>query len=101
MIRDFQTDFPTNQEEPSGLFQHPKKIGGSNLVCIIRTKQGASNSDPYTSFERVSSRKLTRMRVMGSSRAQAEALESDSSLAARELNFLVRLAQAAASATGG
>ena len=37
------------------------------------------------------------MRVMGSSRAQAEALESDSSLAARELNFLVRLAQAAAS----
>jgi sugar diacid utilization regulator/putative methionine-R-sulfoxide reductase with GAF domain len=37
------------------------------------------------------------MRVMGSSRAQAEALESDSSLAARELSFLVRLAQAAAS----
>ena len=37
------------------------------------------------------------MRVMGSSRAQAEALESDSNLAARELNFLVRLAQAAAS----
>lgn len=37
------------------------------------------------------------MRVMDSSRAQAEALESDSSLAARELSFLVRLAQAAAS----
>ena len=37
------------------------------------------------------------MRVTGSSRAQAEALESDSSLAARELSFLVRLAQAAAS----
>ena len=45
----------------------------------------------------MSSRKLTRMRVMDSSRAQAEALESDSSLAARELSFLVRLAQAAAS----
>ncbi len=45
----------------------------------------------------MSSRKLTRMRVMGSSRAQAEALELDSSLAARELSFLVRLAQAAAS----
>jgi sugar diacid utilization regulator/putative methionine-R-sulfoxide reductase with GAF domain len=34
---------------------------------------------------------------MGSSRSQAEALETDSSLAARELSFLVRLAQAAAS----
>jgi sugar diacid utilization regulator/putative methionine-R-sulfoxide reductase with GAF domain len=45
----------------------------------------------------MSSRKLTRMRVMGTSRAQADAVESDSSLAARELSFLVRLAQAAAS----
>ena len=97
MIRDLQTDFPTNHEELSRLFQHPKKIGGSNLVWIIHTNQGACTSDPYTSFEPVSSRKLTRMRVMGSSRAQAEALESDSNLAARELNFLVRLAQAAAS----
>jgi sugar diacid utilization regulator/putative methionine-R-sulfoxide reductase with GAF domain len=45
----------------------------------------------------VSSRKLSRMRLMtGSGRAEG-GLESDSSLAARELSFLVRLAQAAAS----
>jgi sugar diacid utilization regulator/putative methionine-R-sulfoxide reductase with GAF domain len=45
----------------------------------------------------VSNRKLSRMRLMtGSGRAET-GLESDSSLAARELSFLVRLAQAAAS----
>ncbi|HEV3101909.1 MAG TPA: GAF domain-containing protein, partial [Candidatus Dormibacteraeota bacterium] len=45
----------------------------------------------------MSNRKLSRMRLMtGSGRAET-GLESDSSLAARELSFLVRLAQAAAS----
>ncbi|HEX7263060.1 MAG TPA: histidine kinase, partial [Candidatus Dormibacteraeota bacterium] len=45
----------------------------------------------------MSSRKLSRMRLMtGGGRAEG-GLESDSSLAARELSFLVRLAQAAAS----
>ncbi len=42
------------------------------------------------------SRKLSRMRVMSGATREGE-LESDSSLAARELSFLVRLAQAAAS----
>jgi sugar diacid utilization regulator/putative methionine-R-sulfoxide reductase with GAF domain len=50
----------------------------------------------YTSFVLVTSRKLTRMRVITGSGVEA-ALQSDSSLAARELSFLVRLAQAAAS----
>ena len=44
----------------------------------------------------MSSRKLSRMRVMSGASREDE-LESDSSLAARELSFLVRLAQAAAS----
>jgi sugar diacid utilization regulator/putative methionine-R-sulfoxide reductase with GAF domain len=45
----------------------------------------------------VSSRKLSRMRLMTESGRAESGLESDSSLAARELSFLVRLAQAAAS----
>ena len=44
----------------------------------------------------MTSRKLSRMRVVTGS-DHAEGLESDGSLAARELSFLVRLAQAAAS----
>src|SRR5690348_11008174 len=50
--------------------------------------QQASGSAIHTSSGHVSSRKLSRVRVM---------TEADSSLAARELSFLVRLAQAAAS----
>src|SRR5467141_1216963 len=65
---------------------------------MSHTNQGASGCALDTSFDSVSSRKLSRMRVMtGSARENPIELESDGSLAARELSFLVKLAQAAAS----
>src|SRR2546428_3249112 len=65
---------------------------------MSHTNQGAFDCAVDTSFDRVSSRKLSRMRVMtGAARTNPIDLESDGSLAARELSFLVKLAQAAAS----
>src|SRR6266404_2287064 len=65
---------------------------------MSHTNQGAFDCAVDTSFDRMSSRKLSRMRVMtGAARENPIELESDGSLAARELSFLVRLAQAAAS----
>src|SRR5260370_39971092 len=65
-------------------------------TSISHTKQGALRCNLDTSFEGMSNRKLRRMRVVtGSDREGAHDLEG--SLAERELSFLVRLAQAAAS----
>src|SRR5260370_32342683 len=65
-------------------------------TCISHTNQGALRCNLDTSFEGVSNRKLSRMRVVTGSGREG-ALESEGSLAERELSFLVRLAQAAAS----
>src|SRR5207302_9881958 len=63
---------------------------------MSHTNQGAFDCALDTSRLQFSSRKLSRMRVAPGFSVEP-ALESDSSLAERELSFLVRLAQAAAS----
>jgi sugar diacid utilization regulator/putative methionine-R-sulfoxide reductase with GAF domain len=63
---------------------------------MVHTNERAQGCALDTSFKTVSSRKLSRMRVATGEGVEAS-VESDSSLAARELSFLVRLAQAAAS----
>src|ERR1700730_6886963 len=63
---------------------------------MVHTNERAQGCALDTSFKTVSSRKLSRMRVATGEGVEAT-VESDSSLAARELSFLVRLAQAAAS----
>src|SRR5260370_41789167 len=63
-------------------------------TCISRTKQGALRCNLDTSFEGVSNRKLSRMRVVTGSGREG-ALDLEGSLAERELSFLVRLSQGA------
>src|SRR5947209_4731916 len=63
---------------------------------MSHTNQGAFDCALDTSLLQLSSRKLSRMRAAPGFSVEP-VLESDSSLAERELSFLVRLAQAAAS----
>src|SRR6267378_922090 len=72
-------------------------ILGAAPVGIVHTNKDAFHGVPYTSRQGVSNRKLSRMRVATGEGRVDRSFEADGSLAARELSFLVRLAQAAAS----
>src|SRR5260370_33623845 len=63
-------------------------------TCISHTKQGALRCNLDTSFEGVSNRKLSRMRVITGSGREG-ALDLEGMLAERELSSLVRHPQAA------
>src|SRR5229473_4275506 len=83
------------QEQPTWRPKYPYGFVARG-TCINHTNQGLPCCNLDTSFEGVSNRKLSRMRVVTGSGREG-ALESEGSLAERELSFLVRLAQAAAS----
>src|SRR5260370_40382543 len=83
------------QEQPTRSSKYPYGFVGRQ-TCISHTNQGPLRCNLDTSFEAVSNRKLSRMRVVSGSGREGT-LESEGSLAERELSFLVRLAQAAAS----